>query len=95
MPKKIIITGSSGLVGSEAARFFNNLDWLVVGIDCNARAEFFGDEGSTDWNLENLKQTCKNFIPVNLDIRDKNKVFDTLRNLKEIRNLRFEKHGKK
>ncbi len=68
--QKVIITGSSGLVGSEAVRFFNGLGWSVIGIDCDARKEFFGPEGSTAWNGKNLLETCKNFTYFHHDIRD-------------------------
>ncbi len=46
-----IITGSAGLVGSEAAGYFASLGMQVVGIDNGMRAEFFGPEASTDWAM--------------------------------------------
>jgi len=51
-----VITGSAGLVGSEAARFFSSIGMDVVGIDNDMRREFFGDEASTRWNLDRLRQ---------------------------------------
>jgi len=45
--KKILITGSSGLVGSEAVLYFDRLDYQVYGLDNNMRKEFFGIEGDT------------------------------------------------
>lgn len=49
-----IITGSAGLIGSEAARFFAKEGWDVIGIDNDMRRAFFGDEASTDWNRDRL-----------------------------------------
>lgn len=65
-----IITGSSGLVGSETARFFHEKGLDVIGIDNNMRQYFFGDEGSTRWNTTLLKTSLKRFEPHDLDIRD-------------------------
>ena len=45
-----IITGSAGLIGSEAARHFAGLGYTVVGIDNDLRRHFFGAEASTEWN---------------------------------------------
>lgn len=66
-----IITGSSGLVGSEAARFFHEKGLSVVGIDNNMRKYFFGAPGSTHWNTEDLKRTLRNYTHVSSDIRDR------------------------
>ncbi len=49
-----IITGSAGLVGSEAASYFASLGMEIVGIDNGMRAEFFGPEASTDWVRDRL-----------------------------------------
>ena len=45
----VIITGSNGLVGSEAVNFFSKKGFKVLGIDNNLRKFFFGNEGSTSW----------------------------------------------
>ncbi len=70
-----IVTGSSGLVGSETARFFHGQGLRVIGIDNDSRRYFFGEEGSTAWCTADLKRTLKNFEHQNLDIRDQEKVF--------------------
>jgi len=70
--KKILITGSAGLIGSQAAKFFIEKDFTVVGIDNNMRAYFFGEEASTKWNKEKLETDFKDkYIHHNIDIRDK------------------------
>lgn len=65
-----IITGSAGLVGSEAVRFFSRLGMHVVGIDNDMRKFFFGDEASTEWNRKQLEKEIKNYEHCNVDIRD-------------------------
>jgi CDP-paratose 2-epimerase len=68
---KVLITGSSGLVGSEAVRYFDKRGANVYGIDNNMRADFFGPEGDTTWTLRHLKETCRRFEYQTLDIRDR------------------------
>lgn len=71
IPKKVLITGSSGLIGSEAVKFFANRDFQVVGIDNDMRKYFFGAEASTKWNRDKLKKEFKDrYIHFNVDIRD-------------------------
>ena len=65
----IIITGSSGLIGSEAVRFFSDKGMRVVGVDNDMRKEFFGDEASTEWNKKRLEEAFENFHHYSLDIR--------------------------
>lgn len=72
--KKLLVTGSSGLIGSEVVEYFCGLGWEVHGIDNNKRADFFGPPGDTRWNLERLEKTCAGFRPHELDIRDRAKV---------------------
>jgi CDP-paratose 2-epimerase len=69
--KTIIVTGSSGLIGSEAVLHFESLGYRVVGVDNNMRADFFGPQGDTSWNLERLHSATKHFSHVPLDIRDR------------------------
>lgn len=47
---RALITGSGGLIGSEAAKFFAEKGFEIVGIDNNMRSYFFGEEASTEWN---------------------------------------------
>jgi CDP-paratose 2-epimerase len=73
-PWKILVTGSSGLIGSEAVEYFDRQGHQVVGADNNMRREFFGPPGDTLWNLERLKGSTRQFTPVALDIRDRDRV---------------------
>ena len=62
-----IITGSTGLVGSEAVNFFHDKGFDVIGIDNNLRKFFFGNDGSTLWVKKNLQKRNKKFKHFNLD----------------------------
>jgi CDP-paratose 2-epimerase len=78
----LLITGSSGLIGSEAVSYFDGQGAVVHGVDNNMRAEFFGPAGDTTWNLRRLKEECPKFVHHPLDIRDRPGV---LRLIREIR----------
>lgn len=67
----VLVTGSSGLIGSEAVTFFDKLGFTVTGVDNNMRADFFGQKGDTTWNRQRLERVCQNFTHVDLDIRDR------------------------
>ena len=69
--KRALITGSSGLIGSEAVAFFDRLGWRVDGIDNNMRREFFGPDGDTSPNLRRLQATMRHFTAHDLDMRDR------------------------
>jgi CDP-paratose 2-epimerase len=69
--KNILVTGSSGLIGSEAVQHFDRQGHNVHGIDNNMRRVFFGEPGDTTWNLDRLKRVSKNFMHHNVDIRDR------------------------
>jgi len=66
----ILVTGSSGLVGSESVKFFSNKGFDVLGIDNNLRKFFFGNEASTSIVKKNLKRDFKRFKDFNIDIRN-------------------------
>jgi CDP-paratose 2-epimerase len=68
---RVLVTGSSGLIGSEAVDYFDLRKAHVFGIDNNMRADFFGPGGDTDWNLRRLRSTCSRFEHHALDIRDR------------------------
>ena len=75
--KYVLITGSAGLIGSEAVKFFIKKKYQVVGIDNNMREYFFGKEASTKWNQLQLQTKFKkNYIHTPADIRDNNKIRD-------------------
>ena len=66
----VLITGSSGLIGSEAARFFHHLGHDIVGIDNNSREYFFGQDGSVEWNTSLLQKELPRFKHHLIDIRN-------------------------
>ena len=66
----VLITGSNGLIGSSAVEHFDANGHLVVGIDNNQRAEFFGEAGDTTWNLKRLLESTRSFVHRPIDIRD-------------------------
>jgi CDP-paratose 2-epimerase len=69
--KKVLITGSAGLIGSESSKFFANLGFEVHGIDNNMRQYFFGEEASTEWSKKQLKKNLKDkYFHYQVDIRD-------------------------
>ena len=67
---KALITGSAGLIGSESVRFFSEKGFEIVGIDNNMRQYFFGEEASTKWNNDLLKEKFPNYTHYDVDIRD-------------------------
>jgi len=67
--KRVVVTGSSGLIGSEAVAFFDQRGWEVHGVDNNMRRDFFGPDGDTLWNLERLRRSTRHFTHHALDIR--------------------------
>jgi CDP-paratose 2-epimerase len=82
MMKKILITGSAGLIGSESARFFAARGYQIVGIDNDMRATFFGAEASTRWNLEGLvKDLNGRYCHHDVDIRNQAALEDIFKSL--------------
>ncbi len=81
--KKLLVTGSSGLIGSEVCIHFANLGWEIHGLDNNQRAIFFGPQGDTRWNQNRLKAILKdNFIHHELDLRNRQGVLNLLKEVK-------------
>ena len=66
----VLITGSCGLVGSEAVNFFASKGFDVIGIDNNSRLKFFGKDGDISWVKKNLIKSNKNYIHKNIDIKN-------------------------
>ncbi|MGQ0811340.1 MAG: NAD-dependent epimerase/dehydratase family protein, partial [Nitrospiraceae bacterium] len=79
---RILVTGSSGLIGSEVATYFDAMGWDVHGIDNNMRAEFFGPDGDTRWNQMRLEANCRNFRHHECDIRDRAVVLKCIEELR-------------
>jgi CDP-paratose 2-epimerase len=75
--KKVLVTGSGGLIGGEAVSFFSKKDFEVTGIDNDMRAKFFGEEASTSWNVNRLTKAFPSYKHVSMDIRDE-KAMDAL-----------------
>jgi CDP-paratose 2-epimerase len=80
--KKLLVTGSSGLIGSEVCLHFAAEGWEIHGIDNNQRSVFFGPLGDTRWNQHRLESEIKGFVHHELDIRDRQGVLDLLKQLK-------------
>ena len=77
MSKKILITGSAGLIGSESVKFFCEKGFKIVGIDNNYRAYYFGKDAGTDWNRQLLeKKYPKQYSHHSIDIRDYQSLID-------------------
>jgi CDP-paratose 2-epimerase len=80
--KKLLVTGSSGLIGSEVVAHFASTGWEIHGVDNNMRADFFGPQGDTRWNLGRLKDTYPGFQHHEADIRDRAAVLELLRTVR-------------
>jgi CDP-paratose 2-epimerase len=76
---KILVTGSSGLIGSEAVRYFDAQGHTVVGVDNNMRREFFGPAGDTTWCRDQLLAETRHFKQHSIDIRDRDRIADLFR----------------
>lgn len=78
----LLVTGSSGLIGSEVVSSFAARGWKVHGIDNNLRADFFGPAGDTRWNLRRLRESHPGFQHHELDIRDRKAVLQLVQELR-------------
>jgi len=72
--RTLLVTGSSGLIGSEVVSHFAGARWRVFGVDNNMRADFFGLQGDTRWNQRRLVESFPNFTHIGLDIRNRDGV---------------------
>lgn len=79
--KKLLVTGAGGLIGSEVVSYFSN-EWQVIGVDNNMRADFFGENGDTTWNVKRLEETLSNFNCYHVDIRDRTKIIPFVHEVK-------------
>jgi CDP-paratose 2-epimerase len=80
--RKALVTGSSGLVGSEAVSFLDERGWRVIGVDNNMRADFFGSNGDTTWNLRRLRDATTQFEHIEIDVRDREAIDGLVRRTK-------------
>jgi len=72
--RTLLVTGSSGLIGSEVVGFFCDRGWAVHGLDNNMRADFFGEQGDTRWNQRRLCERYPSFRHHEVDVRDRTAV---------------------
>lgn len=79
---KTLVTGSSGLIGSEVSLFFANQGCQIHGVDNNQRAAFFGPQGDTRWNQSRLEKQIPDFQHHELDIRDRQGVLDLVASIR-------------
>lgn len=82
MSRNLLVTGSSGLIGSEVVSHFAKTGWRVIGVDNNQRADFFGPRGDTRWNQRRLVETFSTFTHVELDIRSRDRLSELIAQLK-------------
>ena len=80
--KKLLVTGSSGLIGSEMCHYFAARGWKIHGLDNNQRAVFFGPQGDTRWNQQRLASTIRGFEHHELDLRDREGILALVRHVK-------------
>ena len=80
--KKLLVTGAAGLIGSEVVAWFSRLDWEIVGIDNNMRADFFGPKGDTTWNTRRMEKDYPGYRCVDVDIRDRKALSDLVLQVK-------------
>src|SRR5215831_2858644 len=81
-PRKILVTGSCGLIGSDVCRYFGRAGFRVYGIDSNHRAVFFGAEGDTSWSLAGLREDIPGYEHSSGDIRDREGVLALMREVR-------------
>ncbi len=74
--RKLIVTGSNGLIGSEVVAYFADRGWRVFGLDNNMRRDFFGESGDTRWNQHRLETAYEHFEHNELDIRDRGGILE-------------------
>lgn len=80
--RRILVTGSSGLIGSETVRFSDKMGWAVHGVDNNMRRDFFGADGDTTWNLKHLVHDTKRFTHYDYDVRDRDFIMNLVKKIR-------------
>ena len=84
MKKSFLITGSSGLIGSEVCAYFAERGFAIHGVDNNQRAVFFGPQGDTRWNQQRLEKTLPDFTHHEVDIRNRQAVLELLKTVRPV-----------
>lgn len=80
--KTLLVTGSSGLIGSEVVTYFCGRGWRVNGVDNNMRRDFFGPQGDTSWNRKRLEREFAGFRHYEVDIRDRPRILELVREIR-------------
>jgi CDP-paratose 2-epimerase len=80
--KSLLVTGSSGLIGSEVCSHFATKGWKIHGLDNNQRAVFFGPQGDTRWNQSRLEQQIANYEHHEVDIRNREGILELVRTIR-------------
>ncbi len=80
--KRCLVTGSSGLIGSEVALYFHEAGWAIHGVDNNQRAVFFGPGGDTRWNQRRLAEAIPGFTHHELDVRDRAGILELVKTVR-------------
>ncbi len=80
--KKLLVTGSSGLIGSACVEHFDALGWVVHGIDNNLRREFFGPGGDTALHLAKIKNRTRHFHHHDVDVRHRPVMLELMASIK-------------
>ncbi len=80
--ERMLVTGASGLIGSQVVAYFVQQGWEIHGIDNNMRADFFGPQGDTRWNQKRLELAYPDFHHHELDIRDRQSILEFVKQLK-------------
>jgi CDP-paratose 2-epimerase len=78
----MLVTGSSGLIGSEVCAYFAARGWAIHGLDNNMRSQFFGPQGDTRWNQQRLERDLRGFVHHELDVRDRDGIDRLIAELK-------------
>ncbi len=82
MQKNVLVTGASGLIGSEVCVYFAQHEYSVHGLDNNQRAIFFGEQGDTRWNQQRLQKQLPAYVHHEVDIRDRDALLGLVREIK-------------
>lgn len=80
--KRVLVSGSSGLIGSEVCLSFSQEGHAVHGLDNNQRAVFFGPQGDTRWNQQRLQREIPGFVHREMDVRDRAGVLELVKELR-------------
>jgi len=79
---RLLVTGASGLIGSEVCVHFASRGWSIHGVDNNQRAVFFGPQGDTRWNQSRLQALISDFTHHEVDIRDRPRILELVKTVK-------------